>query len=237
MSKTKSISQPLFSEAKLKSALFYGTEFKKVEKEIISFLNSQPKESLGIDGSVRTAGDKIPVILQTGIQEVLGEFASNYSFPTSRKKNANIIFDGDDGLKYYIDVITHNLDTQFNMPNITSVDRLQDIYSDNRNIFVVLLIDYKPSEPANFIKNVHFVPIEFLSWDCLTIGALGAGQIQIKKSSEITKIEKYSRKTWMNDFTETLIEFYVNENYKLGGRLLKANKTRVEWLSREDVWQ
>ena len=123
------------------------------------------------------------------------------------------------------------------MPNITSVDRLQELYSDNRNIFVVLLIDYKPSESQNCIINVQFTPIEFLSWECLTIGALGAGQIQIRKASEITKIEKYSRKTWMNDFTETLIEFYVNENYKLGERLLKANKTRIDWLKREDVWK
>ncbi|MDH7605338.1 MAG: hypothetical protein QHH13_10585 [Melioribacter sp.] len=237
MAKTSVKSASLFSEAKLKSTLFYGAAYKAVEKKIISFLNAQSKESLGITASVRTAGDKIPEVLILGIKDILGTFASNYIFPTSRKKSANIIFDGEDGLKYHVDIITHNVETEFNMPNITSVDRLQELYVDNRNIFVVLLIDYKPSESKNNIVNVHFTPIEFLSWECLTIGALGAGQIQIRRASVITKIEKYSRKTWMNDFTEHMIEFYVNENYKLSERLLKANRTRVEWLKREDVWK
>lgn len=237
MTKTSVNSVSLFSEAKLKSTLFYDIEYEAVEKKIISFFNSQSKESLGITESVRTAGDKIPEVLISGIKDILGPFASNYIFPTSRKKSANIIFDGEDGLKYNIDIITHNIETEFNMPNITSVDKLQELYVDNRNIFVVLLIDYKPSEPRNNIVNVHFTPIEFLSWECLTIGALGAGQIQIRKASVITKIEKYSRKTWMNDFTEHMIEFYVNENYKLSERLLKANRTRLEWLKKEDVWK
>ena len=64
----------------------------------------------------------------------------------------------------------------------------------------------------------------------------GTGQIQIKNASEIIKINKYSRKDWMNDFAEYLIAFYVKENDKLSVRLLKANSTRVEWLSKEDIW-
>ena len=41
-------------------------------------------------------------------------------------------------------------------------------------------VQIDPFKPVDIqVQKVHFVPIEFLSWDCLTIGALGWGQIQI----------------------------------------------------------
>ena len=162
-----------FSNSEVKSEIFYGKRNIAIAKEIKTYLNAQSKESLGIGSTVRTAGDSIPTKLKKEIVKILGDFATSISFPTSRKKIANVVFDGKDGLKYFLDVITHNTETKFNMPNITSVDILQELYSDNRNIFIVLLIDYNPSLASNFITNIHFTPIEFLSWECLTIGALG----------------------------------------------------------------
>lgn len=227
----------LFAGVHLKSELFYGETYKIIEKSIHSYLNEQTKNDLGISSSVRTVGDKMPEIIKAGFEKILIDFAISFEYPTSRKKNANIVFNGKDGMKYHVDIITHNVETEFNMPNITSVDRLQELYVDNANIFVVLLIDYKPSESEKCIVNVNFIPIEFMSWKCLTIGALGVGQIQIKKASVISKIEKNSRKVWMNEFTERLIEFYVHENLKLGQRLVKANESRVDWQQREDIWK
>ena len=41
---------------------------------------------------------------------------------------------------------------------------------------------------------VIFGPIEFFDWSCLTIGALGWGQIQIANSNNIIINDKFSRK-------------------------------------------
>ena len=71
------------------------------------------------------------------------------------------------------------------MPNLTSVERLARFYEDDQNYFVLLLIAYTMSDVHVNVERVHFVPIEFLSWQCLTIGALGWGQIQIANANNI----------------------------------------------------
>jgi len=84
---------------------------------------------------------------------------------------------------YVVDVKTHREDTKFNMPNLTSVERLARFYEDDFNYFVMLLVKYNMQGTHAAISEVTFVPIEFLDWDCLTIGALGWGQIQIANSN------------------------------------------------------
>ena len=123
------------------------------------------------------------------------------------------------------------------MPNITSVDVLQNLYLENKNIFVVLLIDYNPKISKNIIQKVHFLPIEFISWESLTIGALGVGQIQIKNASNILEITHNSRKNWMREFCERLTVFYNEENKKLSNWIINVNENRLEWENTEDIWK
>jgi len=110
------------------------------------------------------------------------------------------------------------LDTHFNMPNLTSVERLSRFYEDDKNYFVVLFVVYNLRGIKVVVEREHFVPIEFLSWNCLTIGALGWGQIQIANSN-IINIETQSRKKWMIELCDTLFEFYPNEISKIKERV------------------
>lgn len=48
-----------------------------------------------------------------------------------------------EGLYYIVDVKTHRADTKFNMPNLTSVERLARFYEDDKDYFVVLIVKYK----------------------------------------------------------------------------------------------
>ena len=82
------------------------------------------------------------------------------------------------------------------------------------------------------IEHVHFVPIEFLSWDCLTIGALGWGQIQIKNSNTINILEKSDRKDWMLALCDKLNSFYPNEISKIHKRLTYFEKIKKFWENR-----
>jgi len=59
------------------------------------------------------------------------------------------------------------------MPNLTSVERLARLYEDDTNYFVVLMVTYEIDKLKARVSGVLFVPVEFLGWDCLTIGALG----------------------------------------------------------------
>ncbi|MFN0199105.1 MAG: hypothetical protein ACKVT0_20340, partial [Planctomycetaceae bacterium] len=137
-------------------------------------------------------------------------------------------------LYYVVDVKTHRLSTKFNMPNLTSVERLSRFYEDDKNHFVLLMIDYDIEGIRALVENVIFVPIEFLGWDCLTIGALGWGQIQIANSNFITVNPGYSRKKWMIELCDTLLEFYPKEITKIDKRIAHFQKIRAQWEKRSE---
>lgn len=147
---------------------------------------------------------------------------------------ADLAFEDPDGLYYVVDVKTHRLSTKFNMPNLTSVERLARFYEDDRNYFVVLMIDYEIEGINARIEQVHFVPIEFLDWNCLTIGALGWGQIQIANSNQILINSSNSRKNWMIQLCDCLLEFYPKEIAKIDKRIGYFQKVRERWANRSE---
>ena len=119
-------------------------------------------------------------------------------------------------------------------PNLTSVERLSRFFEDDKNYFVVLMVAYNIQDLHAVIERVTFVPIEFLGWDCLTIGALGWGQIQIANSNRITINPQYSRKSWMIEFCDTMLEFYSKEIAKIDTRIERFRKIREEWERRPE---
>ncbi len=220
----------------MRSRIFYDGHYIQIQKDIKEFLNSKSKKELGIPESVRATGDKIPQILGPSMKIILTSYIKSFTISDSNKAISNYDFIDQDGFHYFINVITHREETHFSMPNITSVDRLKKLYEDDKNIFVILLIDYSLNKAINNVTNVRFIPIEFYSWDCLTFGALGSGQIQIKRASDIKENDRYSRKLWMLEFFERLEEFYINEADKTVKRMKSIITMRAEWKSKRDIW-
>jgi hypothetical protein len=81
-------------------------------------------------------------------------------------------------------------------------------------------------------SEVTFIPIEFLGWDCLTIGALGWGQIQIANSNFLSIHPGCSRRRWMLEFCDVMIEFYP-EIAKIGDRMARFEQVRAFWEGKE----
>ena len=142
---------------------------------------------------------------------------------------ADLAFTDPEGFYYVVDVKTHRADTRFNMPNLTSVERLTRFYQDDRNYFVLLMVSYTIAGTRLVVEDVKFVPIEFLQWDCLTIGALGWGQIQIANSNYVNILPGYSRKTWMLELCDNVLEFYPQEIAKINQRIGRFQQLRVFW--------
>jgi hypothetical protein len=111
------------------------------------------------------------------------------------------------------------------MPNLTSVERLARFYDDDRNYFVVLMVQYDIEVSRLSVRHVHFVPIEYLDWSCLTIGALGWGQIQIANANRIIIDSSQSRRTWMLNLCDTVLDFYPREIAKIEERILRFQQT------------
>jgi hypothetical protein len=147
---------------------------------------------------------------------------------------ADLAFTDKDSFYHVVDIKTHRLDTAFNMPNLTSVERLARYYQDDNNFFDLLMVAYSIDNLHVRVERVHFVPIEFLSWDCLTIGALGWGQIQIANSNRITIDPTIGRVKWMLSLCDTMTEFYPVEINKIEERIEYFKKVKAYWLSKTE---
>jgi hypothetical protein len=130
---------------------------------------------------------------------------------------------------YVVDVKTHRLDSSFNMPNLTSVERLARFYQDANNFFILMKIGYTVANLALVLRDVKFVPIEFVKWDCLTLGALGWGQIQIANANTVVLDDTYTRKRWMLDLCDRLDLFYPAEMIKIEKRVDYFRRVRAYW--------
>ncbi len=120
------------------------------------------------------------------------------------------------------------------MPNLTSVERLTRFYEDDSNCFVLLLISYHIEDTKVIVTGVKFVPIEFLGWDCLTIGALGWGQIQIANSNNVTINDNYPRKKWMLELRDVVLQFYPKEVIKIGKRIVRFETIKEFWTNKAE---
>ena len=220
----------------MKSSLFYSDRFKVVQRKVKNFLNQHDEFLSGSTvKSTRAVGDAIQDILSEHFQAIVGKNAcANYSSDFARRAMADLAFEDKDRFYYVVDVKTHRLSTKFNMPNLTSVERLARFYEDNKNYFVLLMIAYDIEGLRAVIEKVLFVPIEFLGWDCLTIGALGWGQIQIANSNVVTVNAGYSRKKWMIELCDTLLEFYPKEIAKIDKRIERFKTIRAQWEKRPE---
>lgn len=99
----------------------------------------------------------------------------------------------------------------------------------------VLCVSWKNEpEPSDFGTDEFILLSRALGWDCLTIGALGWGQIRIANSNIITINEKYSRKWWMLEFCDIMLEFYPKEIGKIGNQIERFKQIQSFWKAHPD---
>lgn len=219
----------------IKSKIFHSKEYIRLENKIRNFLNSAP-DFMTVQSviSPRSVGDAVQNLLADNTDSILGDNIRDYSSSFARRAMADLAFSDRGGCYYVVDVKTHCLDTEFNMPNLISVERLSRFYEDDKNNFIILVCAYTIEKTHLKFQKVHFVPIEFLSWKCLTIGALGWGQIQIANSNKIEIISQNSRKKWMIELCDKLFLFYPSEIIKIGSRIKHFQKVKEYWQKKED---
>ena len=219
----------------MKSRIFYNNTYKDIQLATLELLNSQQDIlSPRTLHSTRAAGDAIEEIIADSFDFILGEWCTDYSTSFARRAMADLAFTDIDGLYYVVDVKTHRTSTKFNMPNLTSVRRLSRFYEDDNNYFSLLLVSYHLDKTQAVFNDVKFIPIEFLDWGCLTIGALGWGQIQIANSNRVSINPQYSRKKWMLELCDIVADFYTKEIGKISERTDHFEKVREFWLAKSD---
>ncbi len=195
-----------------------------------TLVNAIPKKSFG---NPRSIGDTVEKLVADHFEHVIGEeICVAYSKDFSRRAMQDIAFNDPEGNYYAIDVKTHNLSTDFNMPNLTSVKRIAELYKTDTNYFCVLLIAYAIENSRFTFRNCEFVPIEHIDWGCLTIGALGWGQIQIANSNNLLINSNQTRKEWMLKLMDAIEKFYPKEIKKVKTRIRYFHSVRQAWQER-----
>jgi len=215
--------------------IFSSSNRMQIERNIIQSLNSVNLMNSSTVNSPRAVGDAVQEYLEDHFVEcVPNGLIADFNSAFARRSMADFAFTDTEGNYHVVDNKTHNLGTQFNMPNLTSVERLARFYQDSRNIFTILIVSYKTDETQLLFNECKFVPIEMIDWSCLTLGALGWGQIQIANSNIIRINEDYSRKKWMLRLCDNLDIFYPNEIAKITKRISYFGKVREFWSSQPD---
>jgi hypothetical protein len=219
----------------MKSKIFSTRKYKEISKRTKDFLNSHADFlSESTAQSTRATGDAIEGILGENFQTILGDVCAEYSANFARRAMADLAFKDKQDIYYVVDVKTHREETKFNMPNLISVERLARFYEDDSNYFVLLFVKYRIEDIHVSISDVLFVPIEFLDWDCLTVGALGWGQIQIANSNYIEVNPRYSLKKWMLELCDIMLEFYPKEVGKIQTRIEYFQRVNKLWKSKSE---
>jgi hypothetical protein len=140
------------------------------------------------------------------------------------------------GNHYILDIHSHNICTDFSMPNLTANRGLVELYDTPENVkpsyFMIMIFSYRVVGSQIVIEDVVFSPIEHLDWSCLTIGALGWGQIQIKNSNNIVLNYTKKRKDWMIELCDKMLIFYPNEVEKIGNRIEYFTEVKKKWLNK-----
>ncbi|MDR0510030.1 MAG: hypothetical protein LBH06_02925 [Rikenellaceae bacterium] len=120
----------------IRSELFGEDNRTAIENTIVGLLNTSR-----LMNSPRAVGDAVQSFLEQSINEWLPrDIVASTSTSFARRSMADLALEDVAGNYYVVDVKTHNLGTDFNMPNLTSVERLARLYGDNKNYFVLLLV-------------------------------------------------------------------------------------------------
>ena len=222
----------------MKSSFFYGEHCRQIAQRIQTSINAAPDFlSSHTAQSPRAAGDAIELLVAENFAAAAGEWCEEYSSSFARRAMADLAFRDKEGFYCIVDVKTHRQGTAFSMPALVSAERLARFYEDDENIFSLLMVKYIMEQNSVQATEVIFLPIEFLSWDCLTVGALGWGQIQIANSNHIVVSHGQSRKEWMLSLCEAMLSFYPKEILKIQGRIKKFNSVRDFWQNKTDFWR
>jgi len=85
-----------------------------------------------------------------------------------------------------VNVKSNNVDKQNYSPNMISIKKMHEWVFEDRNDLSFVFVDYKQKAGKLEVLNISkLIPIEQLSWNCLSIEAQGYGVIQMCRTREI----------------------------------------------------
>jgi len=169
----------------------------------------------------RTVGD----LIESKVTEILSnsnsELISEKRAPRSKKSIEDVTLVSN-GVSYYIDPKTHDKDSDFSMPNLTSVDKIKKLFSTDDHELIYVFVSYTIENGFVMIADIKVFFIWELDISILGVGALGKGQLQIKNANNDLVFTSKGKQEWYSDFKK-LVQEYLRK------QIIKINKQILEW--------
>ena len=114
-----------------------------------------------------------------------------------------------------VDVKTRQLGTDFNMPNLISVERLDKILNTPDQELYYWMIDYSvEADGSCVVRHSEVRTVWSLPWAALAIQNLGKGQLQICKWAEVAN-HATDKAAWHAQLKQERRQFYQRQIAKL----------------------
>lgn len=172
-------------------------------------------------GQQRTVGDLIESKVSDILYRSTSEIISEKRAPRSKKSIEDVTIISN-GVTYYIDPKTHNIKSEFSMPNLTSVDKIKKLLFTNNQDLIYVFVSYDLVNGIVIIDNIKVFFIWEIDISILGVGALGKGQLQIKNANKDLVFTNKGKEEWYSDFKK-LVQEYLKK------QINKVNKQILEW--------
>lgn len=127
-----------------------------------------------------------------------------------------------DGITYYVDPKTHDIDADFSMPNLSAIEKIKKLFFSDNTELIYVFIHYDKNKNMVTLKDIDVHFIWELDNSILGVGALGKGQLQLKNANNKLIITSEGKEEWFKLFKKSVLKF-------LDKQIIKINKQILEW--------
>jgi hypothetical protein len=162
----------------------------------------------------RTIGD----LVEDKVREICRNFSknSNYKFIDRRSKKSledfTLVGADETGKKfYYFDPKTHDVNAEFSMPNLSSVDKLKKLLQSTNEELLNVFISYKIENQTVKILHIDVRYIWELDFNSLRVGSLGKGQLQISDMKKGILLTEEGKTKWFENLKSKVREYHLSQ--------------------------
>jgi hypothetical protein len=188
-----------------------------LKKEMVNFVIAEGSEQ-------RSVGDMIEFKIKNILMGlVTNGLVADCVEPRSKKSIEDVTLIGHDGVKYYIDPKSHNVNSKFSMPNLTSVEKLRKLLSSDDKELLYVFVSYEVIGQNVNVTSIDVKYVWELSFAMLRIGSLGKGQLQISDMNKDLKFTEIGKQGWFEELKGVVKEYHDQ-------RIKQIEKDRLKWL-------
>lgn len=129
-----------------------------------------------------------------------------------------------------VNVKSNNVDKENYSPNMISIKKMHEWVFEERRDLSFLFVDYRQDAgELTILRESELIPVEHISWECLTIEAQGYGVIQM--SCPLKIVENQTKREFYRGFLAAYDKYRQKElsKHERFSRKLIRNVDTIDW--------